>query len=169
MLGFELMQRYGPSALFVAAGGYHHHIGLNTWAGVGAPPPPPGALGLKHFVVQLPTPEQGFTNLVRTARPAAILEPSDNPLSGGVGDSTGLLRTLMEQGSNLRAVFAFFWDPELAARCDPGARLRVELGGRLSATWGPPVPLEDRSWVPQPAATSVSAPATRTARTTRRV
>ena len=54
VLGFEVTQRYGPSALFVAAGGYHHHIGLNTWAGVGAPPPPPGAIGLKHFVVQLP-------------------------------------------------------------------------------------------------------------------
>ena len=54
LLGFELMQRYGPSALFVAAGGYHHHIGLNTWAGVGAPPPPPGAIGLKHFDVVLP-------------------------------------------------------------------------------------------------------------------
>ena len=54
LLGFEVMQRYGPSALFVSAGGYHHHIGLNTWAGVGAPPPPPGALGLKHFVVTLP-------------------------------------------------------------------------------------------------------------------
>ena len=54
LLGFEVTQRYGPSALFVAAGGYHHHIGLNTWAGVGAPPPPPGAIGLKHFVVSLP-------------------------------------------------------------------------------------------------------------------
>jgi catechol 2,3-dioxygenase len=54
VLGFELMQRYGPSALFVAAGGYHHHIGLNTWAGVGAPPPPAGAIGLRHFVVRLP-------------------------------------------------------------------------------------------------------------------
>jgi catechol 2,3-dioxygenase len=53
-LGFDLMQRYGPSALFVSAGGYHHHIGLNTWAGVGAPPPPPGAIGLEHFVVALP-------------------------------------------------------------------------------------------------------------------
>jgi catechol 2,3-dioxygenase len=55
VLGFELMQRYGPSALFVSAGGYHHHIGLNTWAGVGAPPPPPGAIGLRHFDVPLPT------------------------------------------------------------------------------------------------------------------
>jgi catechol 2,3-dioxygenase len=54
VLGFELMQRYGPSALFVSAGGYHHHIGLNTWAGVGAPPPPPGAIGLDHFDVVLP-------------------------------------------------------------------------------------------------------------------
>jgi len=54
VLGFALMQRYGPSALFVSAGGYHHHIGLNTWAGVGAPPSPPGALGLRHFVVRLP-------------------------------------------------------------------------------------------------------------------
>lgn len=54
VLGFDLMQRYGPSALFVAAGGYHHHVGLNTWAGVGAPPPPPGAIGLQHFDVVLP-------------------------------------------------------------------------------------------------------------------
>jgi catechol 2,3-dioxygenase len=54
VLGFDLMQRYGPSALFVSAGGYHHHIGVNTWAGVGAPPPPSGAIGLRHFVVALP-------------------------------------------------------------------------------------------------------------------
>jgi catechol 2,3-dioxygenase len=54
VMGFALMQRYGHSALFVSAGGYHHHIGLNTWAGVGAPPPPPGAIGLRHFVVGLP-------------------------------------------------------------------------------------------------------------------
>ena len=53
VLGFDMMQRYGPSALFVSAGGYHHHIGLNTWAGVGAPPPPPGALGLHYFEVKL--------------------------------------------------------------------------------------------------------------------
>jgi catechol 2,3-dioxygenase len=52
-MGFQVMQRYGSGALFVSAGGYHHHIGLNTWAGVGAPPAPPGALGLRHFVVRL--------------------------------------------------------------------------------------------------------------------
>jgi catechol 2,3-dioxygenase len=54
VLGFSVTQRYGPGALFVAAGGYHHHLGLNTWAGVGAPSPPSGAIGLGHFVIELP-------------------------------------------------------------------------------------------------------------------
>jgi catechol 2,3-dioxygenase len=55
VLGFDIVVRYGPSALFVSAGGYHHHLGLNTWAGVGAPPAPAGSVGLRHFVVQLPS------------------------------------------------------------------------------------------------------------------
>jgi len=54
LLGFDRVTRYGSSALFVSAGGYHHHIGLNTWAGVGAPPPPPDAVGLRFFVIRLP-------------------------------------------------------------------------------------------------------------------
>ncbi len=54
VLGFDLVQRYGPGASFVSAGGYHHHFGLNTWGGVGAPPPPPGAVGLRHVEVRLP-------------------------------------------------------------------------------------------------------------------
>lgn len=54
VLGFEVMQRFGNSALFVAAGGYHHHLGLNIWAGAGAPPPPPDAVGLRHYAVRLP-------------------------------------------------------------------------------------------------------------------
>jgi catechol 2,3-dioxygenase len=54
LLGFSVMQRFGSSALFVAAGGYHHHLGLNTWAGVGAPPPPPNTVGLAYFTIHLP-------------------------------------------------------------------------------------------------------------------
>jgi catechol 2,3-dioxygenase len=54
VLGFELTQRFGPAALFVAAGGYHHHVGMNTWDSAGAPPPPAGAIGLRHFEVVLP-------------------------------------------------------------------------------------------------------------------
>jgi catechol 2,3-dioxygenase len=53
-LGFDLMLRYGPSASFVSAGGYHHHLGLNIWAGVGAPSPPPDAVGLRYFTIVLP-------------------------------------------------------------------------------------------------------------------
>jgi catechol 2,3-dioxygenase len=53
-LGFDVMVRGYPGALFVSAGGYHHHLGLNTWAGEGAPPPPPGSLGLRHFEIKLP-------------------------------------------------------------------------------------------------------------------
>jgi catechol 2,3-dioxygenase len=80
LLGFEVMQRYGPSALFVAAGGYHHHIGVNTWAGVGAPPPPPGAIGLKHFVVQLPD-EAALAEVADRLRAAGITpEPHDDGL-----------------------------------------------------------------------------------------
>ena len=52
-LGFELRQRFGRSASFFGAGGYHHHVGTNIWAGAGAPPPPPGALGLDHFEIVL--------------------------------------------------------------------------------------------------------------------
>jgi catechol 2,3-dioxygenase len=55
VLGFELMQRYGPSAAFISAGGYHHHIGLNTWESAGGAPPPRGATGLYHLAILYPT------------------------------------------------------------------------------------------------------------------
>src|SRR5690606_18635925 len=53
-LGFDLMQRFGGQASFVSAGGYHHHLGLNIWAGRGAPPPPPDAARLKWYEIVLP-------------------------------------------------------------------------------------------------------------------
>ena len=55
VLGFELTQRYGPSAAFVSAGGYHHHIGLNTWESLDGTPPPPGHTGLYHTAILYPT------------------------------------------------------------------------------------------------------------------
>jgi catechol 2,3-dioxygenase len=54
LLGFDLMAQYGTQASFVAAGGYHHHLGLNTWAGVGVPPPPEDAIRLEWFEIRLP-------------------------------------------------------------------------------------------------------------------
>ena len=56
-LGLEVTQRDYPGALFLAAGGYHHHLGVNVWAGVGAPPPPPDAVGLLYFALCLPSVE----------------------------------------------------------------------------------------------------------------
>jgi catechol 2,3-dioxygenase len=53
-IGFDVMVRTYPGALFVSAGGYHHHLGLNTWNGPGAPPPPEGAIGLERFEVLVP-------------------------------------------------------------------------------------------------------------------
>ena len=53
-VGFDVIARLAPSALFISAGGYHHHVGLNTWAGVGAPSPPPGSRGIVHFDLVLP-------------------------------------------------------------------------------------------------------------------
>jgi len=55
VLGFELIQRLGSSAAFVSAGGYHHHIGLNTWESKGGSPPPPGSTGLYHTAIVFPT------------------------------------------------------------------------------------------------------------------
>ncbi|HLK59168.1 MAG TPA: VOC family protein [Chthonomonadaceae bacterium] len=55
VLGFELMQRYGSEAAFLSAGGYHHHIGLNTWESRGGSPPPPGTTGLFHVAILYPT------------------------------------------------------------------------------------------------------------------
>jgi catechol 2,3-dioxygenase len=54
VLGFDVMVRGYPGALFVSAGGYHHHIGLNTWHSAGAAPAPTGAVGLRSFAVDLP-------------------------------------------------------------------------------------------------------------------
>lgn len=56
-LGFDLIMRYAGTASFLSAGGYHHHVAINTWAGQGAPTPPPGAIGLHHFVIAVPTRE----------------------------------------------------------------------------------------------------------------
>jgi catechol 2,3-dioxygenase len=55
VLGFELMQRVSSGAAFISAGGYHHHIGLNTWESKGGSPPPPGTTGLFHTAILYPT------------------------------------------------------------------------------------------------------------------
>ena len=55
VLGFDVTQRYGRNAVFLSAGGYHHHIGLNTWESASGAPPPPGSTGLYHLAILYPT------------------------------------------------------------------------------------------------------------------
>ena len=55
VLGFEVTTRYGSQAVFLSAGGYHHHIALNTWESLGGSPPPPNATGLFHVAILYPT------------------------------------------------------------------------------------------------------------------
>src|SRR5205809_5930458 len=62
VLGFEVTSRYGRDAVFLSAGGYHHHIGLNTWAGRGAPAPAPGTTGLYHFAILYPDRSEEHTS-----------------------------------------------------------------------------------------------------------
>jgi len=79
-LGFDLIMNYGPSAAFVSAGGYHHHIGLNTWAGVGAPPPPPGSVGLNWYEILLPNEQALADTAVRLQNANVPTEPVENGL-----------------------------------------------------------------------------------------
>ena len=71
VLGFELMQTYGSQAAFVSAGGYHHHIGLNTWESRGGSPPAPGTTGLFHVAILYPT-RAALADALRRLRHAGI-------------------------------------------------------------------------------------------------
>ena len=65
LLGFTVKARYGSEAVFLAAGDYHHHLGLNTWQSKGGSPPPPGTTGLFHFAILMPTRRHLAEALVR--------------------------------------------------------------------------------------------------------
>jgi catechol 2,3-dioxygenase len=74
ILGFELTQRMGNSAAFLSAGGYHHHIGLNTWESAGGTPPPPGTTGLYHLAILYSTRAELADALRRVLRAGIPLE-----------------------------------------------------------------------------------------------
>ena len=82
ILGFELTQRYGDSAAFVGAGGYHHHIGLNTWHSRGGALPPRNATGLYHFAIRYPDRRTLADALQRLQRAGVVLDgASDHGVS----------------------------------------------------------------------------------------
>jgi catechol 2,3-dioxygenase len=74
VLGFQLTQRFGRNAAFLSAGGYHHHIGLNTWESAGGPPPAPGTTGLYHVAILYPTRAELADALQRVIRAGVDLE-----------------------------------------------------------------------------------------------
>ncbi len=84
VLGFELTQRYGSQAAFVSAGGYHHHIGLNTWESLGGSPPPAGATGLYHLAVLYPT-RAALADALRRVADAGI--PLEGASDHGVSEA----------------------------------------------------------------------------------
>ncbi len=94
VLGFDVMVRAYPGALFVSAGGYHHHIGLNTWRSAGASPPPPGSIGLRSFEVVVPTPGEldGVLGRIRSAG-LRIESSGEDPLVRDPAGNGVVLRT----------------------------------------------------------------------------
>lgn len=84
VLGFALTQRLGSSAAFVSAGGYHHHIGLNTWESQGGSPPPPGTTGLYHLAIRYPT-RAALAVALRRLRAAGV--PLDGASDHGVSEA----------------------------------------------------------------------------------
>ena len=100
VLGFELQQMYGDQAAFISAGGYHHHIGLNTWESKGGSPPPPGTTGLYHTAILYPTRvdlANAFKRVVQSGREL------DGAANHGVSDAL-YLRDPDENGVEL------YWD-----------------------------------------------------------
>jgi catechol 2,3-dioxygenase len=100
VLGFEMTQRYGRQAAFVSAGGYHHHIGLNTWESQAGEPPPPGTTGLYHLAILYPT-RVALANALRRVLAAGI--PLDGAADHGVSEAL-YLRDPDDNGVEL------YWD-----------------------------------------------------------
>lgn len=84
VLGFTVTQRYGTQAAFLAAGGYHHHLGLNTWESLGGAPPPRGATGLFHTAILYPT-RSALADALRRLMRAGI--PLDGASDHGVSEA----------------------------------------------------------------------------------
>jgi len=100
VLGFEVMQQVGSSAAFLSAGGYHHHLGLNTWESAGGKPPPPGTTGLYHTAIVYPT-RAALADALRRLIAAGI--PLDGASDHGVSEAL-YLRDPDENGVEL------YWD-----------------------------------------------------------
>jgi catechol 2,3-dioxygenase len=100
VLGFELQQRWGADAAFISAGGYHHHIGLNSWESRGASPPPRGTTGLYHVAIRYPT-RATLADALRRLVDAGI------PLSGASDHGVSIALYLNDPDGN---GIELYWD-----------------------------------------------------------
>lgn len=116
VLGFELQQMFGDQAAFISAGGYHHHIGLNTWESKGGSPPAPGTTGLYHTAILYPTRidlANAFKRVMQSGRQL------DGAADHGVSDAL-YLRDPDENGVEL------YWDkPEVDWPRDQDGKLKM--------------------------------------------
>jgi catechol 2,3-dioxygenase len=129
VLGFELTQHYGRQAAFLSAGGYHHHLALNTWESAGGTPPPPGSTGLYHTAILYPT-RALLADALRRLMAAGV--PLDGASDHGVSEAL-YLRDPDENGVEL------YWDrPREAWPVTPHGQLamhtrRLDLDDLLRA------------------------------------
>ncbi len=129
VLGFTLMQRFGRQAAFISAGGYHHHIGLNTWESAGGRPPAPGTTGLYHLAILYPE-RADLARALKSLIAHGI--PLDGASDHGVSEAL-YLRDPDENGVEL------YWDRPQAEwpRAPDGALAmvteRLDLGDLLAA------------------------------------
>ncbi len=118
VLGFELTQRMGDRAAFLSAGGYHHHIALNTWESAGGPPPAPGTTGLYHVAIRYPE-RRDLADALRRLMESGI--QLDGASDHGVSEAL-YLRDPDENGVEL------YWDrPRDRWPVDEGGKLRMLL------------------------------------------
>jgi catechol 2,3-dioxygenase len=117
VLGFELMQRYGADAAFVSAGGYHHHIGLNSWESRGGAPPPRGTTGLYHTAIRYPT-RHALADALRRLIEAAV------PI-GGASDH-GVSEALYLDDPDGNGV-ELYWDRPRDEWPEPTSGQKVEM------------------------------------------
>jgi len=129
VLGFSVTQRHGEEAAFLAAGGYHHHIGLNTWRSRGGPPPPAGTTGLFHLAILYPS-RSSLADALRRLRAAGV------PLTGASDHGVSEALYLDDPAGN---GLELYWDrPEADWPRDATGRLamvteRLDLADLLSA------------------------------------
>ncbi len=100
----------------------------------------------QQFFIRLPRPLDGLRQAIKTEGegPAIVLDPADNPLSGGIGDTPAVFQAMLEADPPARSVFAFFWDPPLVAECyrhGVGATIEAKLGARITQDFGAAVPV----------------------------